>query len=82
MHELSIALGIVDLAESEAKKAGGTTIESIELEIGELSGVEIDALEFAWSSATANTMLEKATKTIETFSREEQCALNVKQNLK
>jgi hydrogenase nickel incorporation protein HypA/HybF len=60
MHELSIALGIVDLAEQEAAKVGGNKIESIELVIGKLSGVEIESLDFAWSSATEGTMLEHA----------------------
>jgi hydrogenase nickel incorporation protein HypA/HybF len=64
MHELSIAVGIVDLAEKEAEKAGAGRILSIELEIGKLSGVELDALEFAWPVAVKNTMLEKTEKVI------------------
>jgi hydrogenase nickel incorporation protein HypA/HybF len=60
MHELSIAVGIVDLAEKEAAKAGGTKIESIELVVGKLSGVEIDALNFVWASAVSGTILEEA----------------------
>ena len=61
MHELSIAMGIVELAEREAKKAGADSIKKIELEIGKLSGIEMTALDFAWPVATRNTMLEKAT---------------------
>jgi hydrogenase nickel incorporation protein HypA/HybF len=64
MHELSIAVGIVDLAESKAKNAGAGKILNIELEIGKLSGVEPDALEFAWPVAVKGTMLEDAKKTI------------------
>ncbi len=64
MHELSIAVGIVDLAEKEAKTAGADKILSIELEIGTLSGVMLDALDFAWPVATENTLLEKAERTI------------------
>ena len=60
MHELSIAMGIVELAEKEAQKAGGTEIEVIELEIGKLSGVEKEALDFAWPVATKNSMLANA----------------------
>jgi len=65
MHELSIALGIVELAEKEAKKAGGKEIELIELEIGKLSGVEMEALDFAWPVAIKNTMLAKAVKKVD-----------------
>lgn len=65
MHELSIAMGIVDLAEKEAKKAGAKVIEVIELEIGTLSGIEIEALEFAWPVAVKGSVLENAKKIIE-----------------
>ena len=65
MHELSIALGIVELAEKQAKKAGGTEIEIIELEIGKLSGVEMEALDFAWPVATKDTMLENAKRKVQ-----------------
>jgi len=64
MHELSIAMGIVKIAEKEAKKANAATIKSIELEIGTLSGVEIDSLNFAWPMAVNGTLLEKAVKKI------------------
>ncbi len=64
MHELSIATGIVELAEKEAKKAGANKISTIELEIGALSGVMMDALDFAWPVATKNSMLEKAERVV------------------
>jgi hydrogenase nickel incorporation protein HypA/HybF len=64
MHELSIAMGIVELAEKEAEKAGSNTIEAIELEIGTLSGVELEALEFAWPVAVKGTALEHAKKIV------------------
>ena len=64
MHELSIAMGIVKIAEKEAKKVNATKIEMIELEIGELSGVQIDALDFSWPMAVNGTLLENAKKKI------------------
>ncbi|MEN8124930.1 MAG: hydrogenase maturation nickel metallochaperone HypA [Bacteroidota bacterium] len=64
MHELSIAMGIVKIAEKEAKKANAKKIELIELEIGELSGVQIDALDFAWPMAVNGTLLESAKKIV------------------
>ncbi len=51
MHELSIAMGIVDIAKNEAVKHQFSEIELIELEIGTLSGVEIESLNFAWPLA-------------------------------
>ena len=64
MHELSIAIGIVELAEKEAKKAGGEIIEVIELEIGTLSGIEIEALDFAWPVAVKGSILENSKRII------------------
>ncbi len=64
MHELSIAMGIVKIAEKEAKKANAKKIDLIELEIGKLSGVEIDSLDFVWPMAVKGTLLENATKKI------------------
>ena len=73
MHELSIAIGIVELAEREAIKANSNNIESIELEIGDLSGIVIEALDFAWPVAVKGTMLEKANKTIDKISGKAKC---------
>jgi hydrogenase nickel incorporation protein HypA/HybF len=60
MHELSIALSIVELAEEQAKAHGATRIEELELEIGLLAGVEIQTLAFALESSVKNTMLHNA----------------------
>lgn len=55
---MSVALSIVEIAEREARKEKADNIKSIELEIGQLSGVVIDALKFAMDSAVKNTMLQ------------------------
>ena len=60
MHELSIAISIVDTCTEEARKAGGNSVSSVELEIGKLSGVVPEALEFSWDVAIKDSMLEKA----------------------
>ena len=60
MHELSIAISIVEIAEKEVVKHKAVSVEQIELEIGKLSGVEIYALDFAWDQAVQNTVLENA----------------------
>ena len=64
MHELSIALSIVDIAEEEVRKANASSVDLIELDIGKLSGVEINALEFVWDQAVKETVLEKAERKI------------------
>jgi hydrogenase nickel incorporation protein HypA/HybF len=60
MHELSIVLSIVDIAEQEVKKNDAQEVVEIELEIGKMSGIESYALDFAWDQAIINTVLEKA----------------------
>jgi hydrogenase nickel incorporation protein HypA/HybF len=60
MHELSIAMSIVEIAEENAKNANTSVINEIELDIGSQSGVVLEALEFAMQSAVQGTMLEKA----------------------
>ena len=60
MHEFSIALSIVDIALKTAKNAGTEKVNEIEIDVGILSGVVIEALEFALESAVKDTFLEDA----------------------
>ncbi|MFZ1729487.1 MAG: hydrogenase maturation nickel metallochaperone HypA [Bacteroidota bacterium] len=60
MHELSIAENIVEIAVAHLRADGGSSVKEIELEIGTLAGIEIDALTFAMDSATKNTPLQNA----------------------
>ncbi len=61
MHELSIAMNVIEIADEYASKANATVVKEIEIEVGELSGVVLDALEFAMEVAVRNTILEQAT---------------------
>ena len=60
MHEFSIALNIIEIAEEECLKSSATCVKEINLEIGNLSGVIQDALEFALSEAVKGSLLEDA----------------------
>jgi len=51
MHELSIAMNILDIIREEMKKNNAGKLVAVELEIGALSGVVKDALEFAFEEA-------------------------------
>jgi len=73
MHELSIALGIVKIAENETKKAKANKVDLIELEIGTLAGIEFDSLDFVWSSAVKDTVLENAEKKITVIEARAKC---------
>lgn len=74
MHELSIAMSIIEIAEENAKKANTTVINEIELDIGTQSGIVLEALEFAMQSAIIGTMAEKAKVKINTIPARAVCA--------
>ena len=57
MHELSIAMSIVDMAQEEAE-VRNVTIDAVYLELGPLSGVVADALRFSYQVACSGTALE------------------------
>ena len=64
MHEMSIVAGVLDIAENEARSAGAQVINAVEIEVGALAGVEIDALEFCFSVARKGTLAAEATLVI------------------
>ena len=60
MHELSIAMSIVDIAADYAARDNAKCVTEIEIEVGTLAGVVIDALDFAMEAAIKNTICEGA----------------------
>ena len=46
MHELSLAEGILQIVEDAAAQQGFKRVTEVRLEIGALSGVEVEALSF------------------------------------
>jgi hydrogenase nickel incorporation protein HypA/HybF len=57
MHELSIAMSIVELAEEESERRGGLHITAVHLRLGALAGVVKDALLSSYEMACAETAL-------------------------
>ncbi|MBQ5502054.1 MAG: hydrogenase maturation nickel metallochaperone HypA, partial [Selenomonas sp.] len=60
MHEMAIAEGILDIALDYAKQNDAQKINEIGLLIGEMSGVEVDSLEFSFNMLVQGTMAEGA----------------------
>ena len=60
MHEMAIAEGILDIAKQTASVNHAKAIRRITLQIGEMAGVEIEALRFAFSSLVMGTIAEGA----------------------
>ncbi len=65
MHELSIAMSILEVAEEEAERRGGVQVEAIHLKIGLLSGVVKEALLSAFELASERTPFERSRVIIE-----------------
>lgn len=57
MHELSIALSIIDVASEEAERQGGGRVVALHLKLGPLSGVIPNALKSAWELACEGSPL-------------------------
>ena len=60
MHELSIALSIVEMATEESNKRNGAKVDAVHLKLGKLSGVVADALLFSWEIACQGTRLQNS----------------------
>jgi hydrogenase nickel incorporation protein HypA/HybF len=74
MHELSIALSIVDVASEELARQGDTRAEVIYLRLGPLSGVVKEALRSAFELASENSPVAGARLEIEDEPVEIECS--------
>lgn len=61
MHELGIALNIIEQACVAAQEANATRIESVEVSVGVLSGVAVAALMSCWELASQETLAHGST---------------------
>ena len=73
MHELSIALGVLDVAEEEAERHGGAHIAAIYLKLGPLSGVVKEALLSAYDLAREGTRFAECDLRIQEISIRAYC---------
>jgi hydrogenase nickel incorporation protein HypA/HybF len=64
MHELSIALSLIDLAQEEAERHGGRVC-ALHLRLGEMAGVVKEALLSSYEMASADTPLAGSRLVIE-----------------
>ena len=65
MHELSIALSIIDAVEGKARQEGVGKISGIDLLIGKLAGIEPESLKFCFTAASKGTLADGALLVIE-----------------
>jgi hydrogenase nickel incorporation protein HypA/HybF len=75
MHELSIVLSIIDEIGAESEARGFHGVEVVHLKVGVFSGVDREALLFAWDLACEGTPLEHSRLDIETVPLIIHCAV-------
>ena len=73
MHELSLAQSILSIAANAVPEDSKAVITKVGLQVGELSGIEIDSLEFAFSVIKADTPLRNAELNIQIIKGEAAC---------
>ena len=67
MHELSIALSLVQIAEEAARRAEAEHVTEVHIVVGALSGAVPEALQFAYDVAARGTLLEGSRLVIESL---------------
>ena len=65
MHELSIAMSMIEMATEEAARQGDARVSALHLKLGPLSGVVKEALLFSYEVASQGTPLEGSQLVIE-----------------
>lgn len=65
MHEMSIAVNIIEICQKELQKAKGQRIEKVNLVVGKLSGIVVESLDFALEVSKTNGPLANAEIVIE-----------------
>ena len=60
MHEMSLAEGVVQLIEDAAREQAFGKVTAVWLEIGQLSGVEVEAMKFCFDVVTRDVIADGA----------------------
>ena len=73
MHEMSIALNILDIVEQSARHHAALKVTDISIEVGALAGVLIPSLEFCLDTAKQHTVARSARIQIHEISGQGRC---------
>ena len=60
MHEMSLAEGVLQLIEDSARQQDFAKVSTVWLEIGELSGVEVESMKFCFDAVTRDSVAQGA----------------------
>lgn len=60
MHEMSLAEGVLQIIEDSAKTQNFSRVKTVWLEIGQLAGVEVEAMKFCFDAVTRDSIAQDA----------------------
>ncbi len=75
MHELALAQGMLDIAEEELARHNCTHLKLLRVQVGAMSGVVPDCLDFAFTSLVQGTKHDGARLEIEKIPLSLQCIM-------
>jgi hydrogenase nickel incorporation protein HypA/HybF len=75
MHELNICINLIRILEDKVHTASPpiTRIKTVWLEIGQLAGIDVDAIHFSFSIAAAHSLAKDAILAIKTQAGSAHC---------
>lgn len=73
MHEVGIASSILEAGRAETARRPGARLTAIGVKVGVLSGVDVDALRFAFECLVADTDEQNVVVTVESCPRVNRC---------
>ena len=73
MHELSIATSVLESVQAEVAKYPNARCKRVGLKIGELAGIDADALTFSWEALNKDTDWEDVVLDVEFCPRRHRC---------
>jgi hydrogenase nickel incorporation protein HypA/HybF len=60
MHEMSLAEGVLQIIEDSAKTQNFSRVKTVWLEIGQLAGVEVEAMKFCFDAVVRDSIAQDA----------------------
>lgn len=73
MHEMSLADGVLKMIEDSARANSFSRVKTVWLEIGELAGVEVEAMRFCFDAVMKGTLADGARLDIVVIQGQGQC---------
>ncbi len=73
MHELTVAVNIVQIVNDEVKERNISKVDEMVLDVGEMAGIDFEALDFALQEAVRNSPLERTRITINKIEARAKC---------